>query len=372
MAARPDIDERIRERMLDVGVDLTAEPERRAGTYVQLDDKALQAAAAVEGLEVMPIFDALEKHEWLRELYGSLVPTDKDEFTRRAEDELAGGYFIRALPGAKITAPVQACLYLFTEGYAQAVHNVIVAEEGSYLPIITGCASHYSARRGQHIGISEFFVRKNATVRFTMVHSWGPEVEVRPRTVARVEENGAFLSDYVSLDAVRLIQTYPSGRLVGRGAAARFRSVLAAPRGTVLDLGADIQFRAPDTSGEIVSRAVSSGGHIIARGRLSAFERGAVGRLECKGLLLAPDARIGAVPELDAAHPDVQLSHEAAVGRISEDEIYYLMARGLSEEQAIAAIVHGFLDVGIEGLPPLLEARISELIAMADASAIEG
>ena len=368
----PVITPEIEQRMLEVGVDLRGHSAQRAGSFVQLDDRPLQAESGTEGLEVMDIKQALEKYEWLREMYGTLVPADKDNYTKQAEAELHGGYFIRALPGAKITVPVQACLYLLREGLVQCVHNVIVAEEDSFLPVITGCAAHFGARRGTHIGISEFFVRRGGTIKFVMIHAWGEEVVVRPRSAALVEEGGAFSSDYVSLEQVRDMQMYPAVHLVGRGAAARMRSVVAAPENSKLDLGAMIRFAASETRGEILSRNVSSGGEIIARGRLVAETGGVRGHLECRGLLMSEEGRIAAVPELDAQHPDVELSHEAAVGRIGEDEINYLRARGLTQDEAVAAIVHGFLDIGIEGLPALLDQRISSIISLSDSGAMEG
>lgn len=362
----------IQERMLEVGVDLSAHPQHRAGTYVHLNDRPLEARAEVDGLEVMDIKEALNRYEWLRDLYGTAVPRDRDEFTRAAEEELHGGYFIRALPGAQITVPVQACLYLLTDGMVQRVHNVIIAEEGSFLPIITGCTAHFGARRGMHIGISEFFVRRNATVKFIMIHAWNEEVSVRPRSAAIVEAGGAFLSDYVCLERVRDVQMYPVARLAGENAVARYRSVVAAPPGSNLDLGAGVRIEAPGGRAEILSRNVSTGGRIMARGRVEAFAAGARGHLECRGLLMSEEGQIAAIPELTAAHPDVELSHEAAVGKIAEEEIHYLMARGLSRDAAVAAIVHGFLDLGIEGLPPVLQKRIDSLIALSDTESMEG
>jgi hypothetical protein len=370
--AKAAITPEVEERMLEVGVDLSAHQQTRAGTYIHMNDRPVQAEAAVEGLEVLDIRDALARYDWVRDLYGSIVPRDRDEFTRATEEDLHGGYFIRALPGAQIAAPVQACLYLLTDGMVQRVHNLIVAEEGSFLPIITGCAAHYGARRGMHIGLSEFFVRRGATVKFVMIHAWNEEVTVRPRSQAVVEAGGAFLSDYVCLERVRDVQMYPVARLVGAGATARYRSVVAAPPGTHLDLGSGVRMEAPGGRAEILARNVSTGGTVIARGRLEALAAGARGHLECRGLLMSQQGRIEAVPELNAAHPDVELSHEAAVGKIAEEEIYYLMTRGLSRDAAIAAIVHGFLDLGIEGLPPVLEKRIASLVGLSDAEATEG
>ena len=370
--AEPIITPEIEQRMLEVGVDITAHPTERAGSFVHLDDRPLQAEATHEGLEVMDIREALEKYQWLQEMYGTLVPGDKDQYTKRAEEQLHGGYFIRALPGARVAAPVQACLYLLRDGLVQCVHNVIIAEEGAFLPVITGCAAHFGAgRRGTHIGISEFFVRQGATIKFVMIHAWGEKVIVRPRSAARVEAGGAFSSDYVSLERVRDVQMYPAVELVGESAAARMRSVVAAPSESHLDIGGMIRLGAAGTRGEILSRNVSSGGEIVARGRLLAEAPDVRGHLECRGLLMSTDGRIAAVPELDAKHPDVELSHEAAVGRIGEEEVNYLRTRGLTRDEAVAAIVHGFLDLGIEGLPGLLSKRIGDIVSLSDSSAME-
>jgi Fe-S cluster assembly scaffold protein SufB len=150
---------------------------------------------------------------------------------------------------------------------------------------------------------------------------------------------------------------------------ARFNSIILAPHGSHVDSGNRIQLDAPDTRAEILSRTLTTGGAIINRGFIGASVAPARGHLECKGLILGR-GRIHAIPELDAAVDGVELSHEAAVGKIAQEEIEYLMARGLDEDEATATIVRGFLNVDIMGLPPALKSAVDEQLAVLHANTV--
>jgi Fe-S cluster assembly scaffold protein SufB len=246
------------------------------------------------------------------------------------------------------------------------VHNVIIAEEGSELHIISGCASgRHVGKGGAHYGISEFYIGKNAKISFTMIHTWGKEIDVFPRSAARVEENGVFLSNYVCMQPVHHIQMYPSAHLVGENAVARFSSIVIGFAGSHLDLGSRAILGAHGTSAELITRAITRGGTIISRGHILGKIEGSRGHLECKGLILK-DGTIYAIPEIEGIVVGTELSHEAAVGKIAREEIEYLMARGLDEETATATIIRGFLDVKMEGLPPALQQQIDSAIDAAD------
>jgi len=145
--------------------------------------------------------------------------------------------------------------------------------------------------------------------------------------------------------------------------------MVAAP-GSVMDVGSRVILEAPGTRAEVISRAVTRGGEIIARGQIVGEVPGIKAHLECHGLILDRGGRIYAIPELDGKDPDVDMSHEAAVGKIAQEEVEYLMARGLSEEEATAAIVRGFLNVKIEGLPPQLEREIQRLMEESESKAL--
>ena len=362
----PEMD---KQRMLDVGIVLDG-AKKRAGTFVQVDQSVVHRSILGEGVELMGTVEALQKYDWLERFLWQAVRPDADEFTAHVKSHHFNGYFIRALPGSRLIYPVQACLYLSQARLAQSVHNIIIAEEGSELHIITGCATASEQLSGLHLGISEFYIKRGARLTFTMIHSWAPEVEVRPRTGIMVEKEGVFLSNYVCLRPVRSVQMYPAARCVGENAVVRFNSVVLAPPGSYLDLGSKVMLEAKGSRAEIISRAVTTGGTVIARGYIEGKTLEVKGHLECRGLILSGEGVIHAIPELRGDLPGVDLSHEAAVGKIAEEEVEYLMARGISRDEAVAMIVRGFLRVDIEGLPPQLAAELQRAVKLAEEDAL--
>jgi Fe-S cluster assembly scaffold protein SufB len=344
----------------DVGIDPAQ--THRAGTFIQKDSSVIHAHACHADVEIMSISQAIRTHNWLTDYLWRHIDPESDVFTTRAKQMPHEGYFIRSRPHARIINPVQSCLYIAKERFSQNVHNVVIAEEGSYLQVITGCATSPHLIRGMHVGISEFYVKKGAQLYFTMIHDWGEQVNVRPRTAVYVESGGVFVSNYISLKPVGSLQMNPATYLDGEGAVARFNSVLVAGKGCHLDVGSRVFLNAPATRAEIFSRAIAAGGTILARGELIGKAPRIKAHLECKGLILR-EGLMHAIPELRGYVPGVEMSHEAAVGKIDQREIEYLMARGLDEEQAISTIVRGFLNVDIEGLPPGLRQQIDRIVS---------
>jgi len=277
--------------------------------------------------------------------------------------ELHDGYVIRSLPGAKSEYPVQACLYLDKQGIQQNVHNIVIAEEDSELHIITGCSTSPHLTKGLHVGVSEFYVKKNAKLSFTMIHNWAEDLVVRPRSVSRIEEGGLFLNNYICMKPVRSLQMYPTTFLAGEGAVARYYSIIVGSPNSEYDVGGRIVLQKPGTRAEIVARSISNGGRIISRGHLIGEVPDIRAHLECKGLILK-GGMIYAVPELEGHVDGVEMSHEAAVGKIAQEEINYLMSRGLDEEEATSTIVRGFLNVDIPELPSQLRVEIDRAIEM--------
>jgi len=345
------------------GLDVTK--KERGGTYFQKDTEVIHCHAQQDGIEVIPIRKALDEYDWIRDYYWKLVEVDADKYTAAAELGLHDGYVIRARAGTKSIYPIQACLYLDKDGLQQNVHNIIIAEEDSELHIISGCATSPHMKSGVHVGISEFFVKKNAKLSFTMIHNWAEDMMVRPRSVAQVEEGGLFLNNYICMKPVRSLQMYPTTHLIGKDAVARFYSIIVGSPGSEYDLGGRIFLKKPGNRAEIVARTITNGGNIIARGQLIGEVPGIQAHLECRGLILNGGI-MSAIPELEGRVDGVEMSHEAAVGKIAKEEIAYLMSRGLSEDDAIATIVRGFLNVDIPGLPPQLQAEIDRAIEESD------
>ncbi|KAF0221552.1 MAG: SufBD [Geobacteraceae bacterium] len=362
VASLKELHAEVGERALSVGID--AGEECRQGSFFQMDHSVVFSAAYQSGLEVMDITAALEKYDWLKEHWWKALTADVDKYTAQAELKPHHGYFLRALPGAKAEFPLQACLYMTQEGLAQNVHNIVIAEEGSELHIITGCTVAPRVRSGLHIGISEFYVRKNARLTFTMIHNWAPDVAVRPRSAAIVEENGVFLSNYICMKPVKTLQAYPTAYCVGENATARFNSILLAPEGSNIDVGARVFLRAKGSRAEAISKAITTGGNVVARGHFIGEAEGVKAHMECRGLILSDKGKIHAIPELEGSVKDVEMTHEAAVGKIAPEEIEYLMARGLTSEEATAAIVRGFLNIEMKGLPESINDEIKKALRM--------
>jgi len=356
-----------KERLKLTGIEIDG--SRRSGSFIQTDQNITHAPSSMDGIEMLPIAIALEKYPEIAEKYfWNIVSKDKDEYTRFvAETEEKNGpkgFVVIARKGSKNIMPLQACFFMLNEK-VQTVHNIIIAEEGAEVHLITGCVSSAHKHEGEHYGITEFYIMKGATVSNTMIHTWGDNIEVHPRSSASVAENGTFLSNYVTLKPVRYIQMYPEAHLTGKNSVARFNSVVVAPKGSHLDLGQRAYLSAEGTSAELVARAITRGGTVISRSHIVGDAANTKGHIECKGLILE-DGIIHAVPEIEGRVQNTELSHEAAVGKIAKDEIEYLMSRGLDEEEATATIIRGFLDVRIKGLPADLQKQIDAAIDAAE------
>lgn len=355
----------IADRAKTVGIN--TDEDSRSGTFFQQDHSVILACRKkeVEGVEVMGTPQAVEQYDRLKDYYWKAVAVDADKYTAKAETNWQGGYFIRTKPGARLTFPVQACLFIGTQGLLQAVHNIIIAEENSELHIITGCTTHPQVKNGLHIGISEFYIKKGATITFTMIHNWAEDVDVRPRTGVIIEEGGTFISNYICFKPVKSLQMYPTSYLVGENSRVRYHTLIYGLGNSLLDVGSRAVLSAKGARAEMTARIIGKdSARIIARGHLVGESPETKAHLDCRGLLLSNTAQIHSVPELEAKTQGCDLSHEAAVGKIEEAQLCYLMSRGLNEDEATALIVRGFLDPEIPGLPEYLKQEVRKTIEL--------
>lgn len=357
-------------RLKDVGIDMETP---QAGTYIYEDDAPIVSDVSADRSDDVVILDmkkALEQYDWLRNYLWTAVDKDKDEYTKALSEEEVGGYFMWVKKDAHVDIPIQSCLLISEKDFKQKVHNVVIVEDGARVNILSGCLTHENVHTAEHIGISEFFVGKHASLNFTMIHDWSDGAFVRPRTGVFVAEGGHYISNYIVLSTVKDLQTSPNVYLKGERSKATMNSLLYGKGQSRLDVGGNAILNGKHTQAEIISRSIAiDSSTLIANGRIEGNHPESKAHLECQGLLLSENATIHAIPELLARKEGTDLSHEAAVGKISEEEIIYLMARGLSEEQARSVIVRGFLDVKILGLPESFEKKTKELI---DRISVEG
>ena len=355
--------EEYQQDLLDVGI--VPSEKDRSGSFLQQDCSVVFSTVKYKGLELMSTTDALKEHDWLKDYLWKAVPVDMDKYTAEVELDPTHGYFIRSEAGSKVTMPVQSCLFITSDKIGQKVHNIIIAEEDSELHIITGCSVSHAVNSALHLGVSEFYVKKGAKITFTMIHNWSRGMEVRPRSAVVIEDDGVFISNYILMTPVKSLQMYPTAYCVGRNARATFQSIIYASGDTKIDYGSRAVLQGAGSRSEIISRVIATdNAKVIARSDVIGEAANAKGHIECRGLMLSDSAEVDSIPELKATRKDLDLSHEAAVGKIAEEEIQYLMARGLSEEEATSVIIRGFLNVDITGLPDALALETKRMFDM--------
>ncbi|MGO8807234.1 MAG: SufB/SufD family protein [Candidatus Bathyarchaeia archaeon] len=340
--------------------------QNRAGTFFHLNQETVAAKvneAYEDKLELMDIKAALKKYAWLEDYMWKTVSKDKDEYTKKVAEDYSGGYFMRILPNAELTFPLQSCLMITQKNLEQRVHNIIIAEEGSKSHIITSCVQHSTVPQASHLGISEIYVKNDAMLNFTMIHQWSENTLVRPRSAAQIGDRATFVSNYVCMRPVRDIQMYPVGYCTGEDSRVSFNSILYGHANSLLDIGSKAVLTGRGSKAEMISRAIArEGSKMIIRGMIEGDSSECKGHLECRGLLMDDKSFMQSIPELIARKKGVEITHEAAVGKISEKEITYLMTRRLTRDQAVSLIIRGFMDVGILGLPDALNAEIKRII----------
>jgi Fe-S cluster assembly scaffold protein SufB len=353
------------QELAEVGV-LFDSPQR-AGTFVVQDFHTVCSQTQAEGLEVLPIAEALKKYDWLVEKYAwKLIDPDTNKITRFCADQKTPqGYFIRVAAGAKVEFPYQAALYQSHANIAQAIHNIVIVEDDAELTLITGCATQHEVTSGVHLAVSEQFIGKRARFTNTMVHSWGPKVSVRPHSATIVDEDGIFESNYVSLRPAADIRSNPKTWLNGDRASARYYSVILGSQGSHILSGGEVYLNGEDTSAELAHRAICTGGQISQTGLLTGSNR-CRAHIDCSGMILDPGKKgfIESTPGIRSQHPEAMMSHEASIGKIAPEQVEYLQSRGIEERQAVSMIIRGFLNADIAGLGEELDARIDQIAEM--------
>lgn len=360
-----DVDDELRKGMESTGV--VTDEKGRAGTIMFIGNEMSHCSSKQqEGVEILSLREAMKKHPWLKDYYWKAMDPAKDKYTAKTYLDESDGYFIHVKEGMHVRDPIQTCMMIRTDKSVQHLHNIIIVDKDASLEMITGCSTNHGANDALHIGVSEIYVKKNASLTFSMLHNWGTKTVVRPRTTCIVEKGGKYINNYVLLNPVGTLQSFPLCKLNGEGASCRYNTICLAHKESDIDTGGAVELNAPKTSAEILSRSINRGGKMTARGRLIGNCNGAKAHLECRSIVLADGGKTVAIPELESTVADVEMTHEAAVGKIARDQIEYLMSRGLSEDEAVGMIVRGFLVGGIRGLPDNLTKEIDDVLTKAD------
>ncbi len=309
----------------------------------------------------------LREHEDIfREYFGSVIPPGDNKFAALNTAVWSGGSFIYVPPGVHVDIPLQAYFRINTENMGQFERTLIIADEGSYVHYVEGCTAPIYKSDSLHSAVVEIIVRKNARVRYTTIQNWSNNVYnlVTKRSTCAA---GATMEWVDGNIGSKVTMKYPAVFLLGEHARGETLSIAFAGEGQHQDAGAKMVHAAPHTSSSIVSKSVArGGGRTSYRGLVQVMEgaEGSKSTVRCDALLVDDISRSDTYPYVDVREDDVQMGHEATVSKVSDDQLFYLMSRGMSEEEAMAMIVRGFVEPIARELPMEYALELNRLIEL--------
>jgi Fe-S cluster assembly protein SufB len=320
-----------------------------------------------QGVIFLDTDSGLREHpELFQEYFGTVIPPGDNKFASLNTAVWSGGSFIYVPPGVHVEIPLQAYFRINTENMGQFERTLIIADEGSYVHYVEGCTAPIYSSDSLHSAVVEIVVKKDARVRYTTIQNWSNNVYnlVTKRAVAH---EGATMEWIDGNLGSKVTMKYPSVYLMGERAKGETLSVAFAGEGQHQDAGSKMVHCAPNTSSTIVSKSVARGGGRTSYRGLVQVQEGAAGsksNVRCDALLIDTISRSDTYPYNDIREDDVQLGHEATVSKVSDDQLFYLMSRGMSEEEAMAMIVRGFIEPIARELPMEYALELNRLIEM--------
>lgn len=348
-----------------------AEQKYLAGVTAQYESEVVYKSLE-EDLEKMGIIftdtdTALKEHEDIfKEYFGKLVPASDNKFAALNTAVWSGGSFIYVPPGVEAKAPLQAYFRINIENMGQFERTLIIVDEGASVHYVEGCTAPIYSTDSLHAAVVEIFVKRNATCRYTTIQNWSKNVYNLVTKRATVEEGGTM--EWIDGNmGSKLTMKYPSIILRGEGAKGVTISVALAGEGQHQDAGAKMYHLAPNTSSSIVSKSISKdGGKVTYRGIVHFGKKadGARANIECDTLILDDLSTSDTLPYNEINNDNISLEHEARVSKVSEEQLFYLMSRGLSEQEATDMIVMGFIEPFTRELPMEYAVEMNRLISL--------
>jgi Fe-S cluster assembly protein SufB len=309
----------------------------------------------------------LREHEDLfREYFASVIPAGDNKFAALNTSVWSGGSFVYVPPGVHVDIPLQAYFRINTENMGQFERTLIIADEDSYVHYVEGCTAPIYKSDSLHSAVVEIIVKKNARVRYTTIQNWSNNVYNLVTKRATAAE-GATMEWIDGNIGSKVTMKYPSVFLLGEHAKGETLSIAFAGEGQHQDAGSKMIHAAPNTSSTIVSKSVArGGGRTSYRGQVQILEgaHGSKSSVVCDALLVDTISRSDTYPYVDIREDDVKMGHEATVSKVSETQLFYLMSRGLTEQEAMAMIVRGFVEPIARELPMEYALELNRLIEM--------
>lgn len=319
------------------------------------------------GVIFVSIEDGLKEHpDLFREYFSKVIPIEDNKFAALNSAVWSGGSFIYVPKGVKIDLPLQAYFRLNVANIGQFERTLIIADEGAQIHYIEGCTAPLYTTDSFHSGVIEIVVKKGARVRYTTIQNWSTNVYNLVTQRALVYEGGTM--EWVDSNIGScLTMKYPSCYLLGPGAHGEILSMAFAGPGQHQDAGGKVIHFAPHTSSKITSKSISKGGGRTSYRGLLKVHKGATdvkSNVVCDALLLDPKSRSDTYPYIEIDEEDVTIGHEASVSKVGEEQLFYLMSRGLSEEQATTMVVSGFIEPLVKELPMEYAIELNRLIQL--------
>jgi len=322
---------------------------------------------AAKGVIFVDTDTALRQYpELFQEYFATVIPVGDNKFASLNTSVWSGGSFVYVPPGVQVEIPLQAYFRINTENMGQFERTLIIADEGSYVHYVEGCTAPIYSSDSLHCAVVEIIVKKNARVRYTTIQNWSNNVYNLVTKRATAAE-GATMEWVDGNIGSKVTMKYPAIYLLGEHARGETLSIAFAGAGQHQDAGAKMVHAAPHTSSSIVSKSVArGGGRTSYRGLVQILEGAEHSRSNvlCDALLVDEISRSDTYPYVDVREDDVSMGHEATVSKVSEDQLFYLMSRGMKETEAMAMIVRGFVEPIARELPIEYALELNRLIEL--------
>lgn len=348
-----------------------AERESLAGVGAQYDSEvvyhSIKEELVKQGVVYTDMETAINEYEDIvKQYFMKLVPPEDHKFVALHGAVWSGGSFVYVPEGVDVEIPLQSYFRLNSPGAGQFEHTLIIVEKGAKLHFIEGCSAPKYNVTNLHAGCVELFVKEGATLRYSTIENWSKNMLNLNTKRALVEKNGSI--EWISGSfGSKISMLYPMSILKGEGSKAEFTGITFAGKGQHLDTGTKVVHAAPYTSSTVHTKSISkSGGTAVYRGAVKVMPNAhhTKSSISCESLMLDDISRSDTIPVLDIQNDEVDIGHEAKIGRISDESIFYLMTRGISEEEAKAMIVRGFAEPIAKELPLEYAVEMNNLIRL--------
>jgi Fe-S cluster assembly protein SufB len=320
-----------------------------------------------QGVIFLSIEDGLRQYpDLFREYFGTVIPIEDNKFSALNSAVWSGGSFVYVPKGIKVDLPLQAYFRLNTANVGQFERSLIIVDEGAQVHYVEGCTAPQYTTDSLHSGVIEIIVKRGARSRYSTIQNWSTNVYNLVTQRAKVFANGTHEWVDANLGS-KVTMKYPSCYLMEPGAHGEMLSMAFAGPGQHQDAGSKMVHFAPNTTSKVISKSISKGGGRSSyRGLLKVYKgaHGVKSNVVCDALLLDPESRTDTYPYIEIDEDDVSIGHEASVSKVGEEQLFYLMSRGLSEEEATTMVVSGFIEPLVKELPMEYAVEMNRLIQL--------